>query len=96
MRYLPDNYRKTRIQVFVPDNVGNRSATDTAQNYVVFDPASMLVVPANSNAQRLGVGGPVRDVVRSVIKIISKEKKAPQQPAPPVPQPPKTTTHPGT
>jgi hypothetical protein len=69
VRYYPNSYKQTKIQVYVPAGVAD-SAGRALGNYVVFDPVSMLAVPANSNAQRLGVGGPVEDIVRSVIHTI--------------------------
>jgi hypothetical protein len=89
VRYLPTNYKQTKIQVFVPEGLVN-AAPQNDDDYVVFDPTSLVVVPANSNAQRLGIGGPILDVVRSVIIIIGskKEKPRPKQPTP-------TTGHPG-
>jgi len=76
VRYFPESYKQTRIQVYVPENVMDSAAHDT-EDYVVFDPASWVVVPAYSNAQRLGIGGPVLDIVRSVIHTIGKPKPAP-------------------
>ncbi|MBC6491505.1 hypothetical protein ACFSQD_12925 [Flavihumibacter stibioxidans] len=104
VRYYPDSYKKTKIQVYVP---GSKVPTDSAVfvdstvsadsavladstglavrtgNYIVFDPASMVIAPANTNAQRLGIGAPVVDIVRSVIKIIDRDKRKPSQPQPP-------------
>lgn len=82
VRYLPDNYQQTRIQVYVPDSMADVAAPDSGK-YVVFDPASWMVVPANSNAQRLGIGGPLRDIVRVVIRNIPQRKNTP----PPAPKP---------
>jgi hypothetical protein len=81
VRYLPSNYSNSKIQVYVPANVGD-SASQVRQEYTVFDPASTVVVPAHSNAQRLGVGGPIIDIVRVVIKTVGKN---PTQPTPPKP-----------
>lgn len=68
VRYFPINYQKIRIQVYVPagvlDSTGKRQG-----EYLIFDPSSWLAVPANSNAQRLGVGGPVVDIIKKVIQI---------------------------
>jgi hypothetical protein len=69
IRYIPNNYKQTRIQVYVPDGIVYSTAHETG-NYVVFDPTSWVVMPANSNAQRLGIGGPVLDIVRTVIRTI--------------------------
>jgi hypothetical protein len=97
IRYLPESYKKTTVQVYVPDSLMNnyrRSIQDEhetvhhiADNYLVFDPSGLVIHSANSNAQRLGVGGPVKDVVKSVIKILEKNKRtpAPQYPKPPKP-----------
>ena len=69
VRFVPNNYKQTKIQVYVPESVVDSAAHETG-NYLVFDPASWVVVPANSNAQRLGIGGPVLDIVRKVIRTI--------------------------
>ena len=69
VRYLPNNYKQTRIQVYVPDSIVDSTAHERG-NYIVFDPTSWVVIPANSNAQRLGIGGPVLDIVRKVIRTI--------------------------
>ena len=91
VRYYPGSYKQTRIQVYVPESAVP-ATTDSVATYLVFDPTSMVVVPANSDAQRLGVGAPVIDIVRSVIKVIGKVKpkaKEPKKETPP------TTGHPG-
>ncbi len=81
VRYLPHNYKQTRIQVYVPDSVV-ASAAYEPDSYIVFDPTSWVVVAANSNAQRLGIGGPVLDIVRSVIRTVKsgKERPRPKEP----------------
>jgi len=68
VRYFPVSYQKVRIQVYVPDGVLD-SAGKVNSEYLVFDPTGLQAVPANSNAQRLGIGGPFFDIVRAVIKI---------------------------
>jgi hypothetical protein len=68
VRHFPVSYQKIRIQVYVPEGVLD-SAGKVAGEYLVFDPAGLQSVPANSNAQRLGIGGPVVDIIRAVIKI---------------------------
>lgn len=68
VRYLPVNYQKVRIQVYVPDGVLDSSGKASGE-YLVFDPTGLQAIPANSNAQRLGIGGPFLDIVRAVIKI---------------------------
>jgi len=65
VRYLPASYQRVSIQVYVPEG----SADTTAGKYIIFDPVSMLAIPANSNAQRLGIGAPVIEIVRAIIKV---------------------------
>ncbi len=77
VRYFPSGYRNTRIQVYVPNDLLD-STNKKAGEYLVFDPTSKVIVPAYSNAQRLGIGGAVVEVIKEVIKI---EKKMPP-PAP--------------
>ena len=68
VRYFPESYKKVRIQVYVPDGV--LDADHKLNNdYVVFDPTGHQASPAFTNAQRLGVGTTVVDVVREVIKV---------------------------
>jgi hypothetical protein len=68
VRYFPVSYQKVRIQVYVPDAVTDTEGKVSGE-YMIFDPTGMQVIPANSNAQRLGIGGPFFDIVRAVIKI---------------------------
>lgn len=37
--------------------------------YVVFDPTGQQAIPAFTNAQRLGIGAPVLDIVRVIIQV---------------------------
>jgi hypothetical protein len=68
VRYFPASYKNVRIQVYVPDHVLD-STGKVSGEYLVFDPTGMQASPANSNAQRLGIGGTVLDIVRVVIEI---------------------------
>jgi hypothetical protein len=79
VRYLPSTYSNTKIQVYVPATIGD-SAAIAKNEYTVFDPASSVVVPAYSNAQRLGIGGPVIDIVRVVIKTAERKPSPPKPP----------------
>jgi hypothetical protein len=83
VRYFPQGYQRTKIQVYVPkgslDSDGKKSGS-----YLVFDPIYMMAVPANSNAQRLGIGAPVADVIRKVIQI---QKLPPTPKRPPANKP---------
>lgn len=85
IRYFPASYKKVKIQVYVPDSLLD---ADNKMNgeYVVFDPTGQQASPAFTNAQRLGIGAPVLDVVRAIIKVNK------QQPAPPKKTPAKTKT----
>jgi hypothetical protein len=70
-RYFAKGYQNVLIQVYVPEGL-----VDSKGDYLVFDPVSMLAIPANSNAQRLGIGAPVViDIVRKVIQI---ERRLPE------------------
>jgi len=71
VRYIPISYQKVRIQVYVPDGVLDSTGKISGE-YLVFDPTASQAIPANSNAQRLGVGGPVLDIVRIVIQLNKK------------------------
>jgi hypothetical protein len=78
VRYFPSSYQRTKIQVFVPkgslDEEGKQSGY-----HLLFDPVTMMAIPANSNAQRLGIGAPVVEVIRKVIEI-QKIPRAPKKP----------------
>jgi len=88
VRYFPDGYKNTKIQVYIPDGCLD-SSNKRSGEYVIFDPISMVIVPAFSDAQRLGIGGPVVEIIRQVIKI---EKSLP--PPPPRKQPENKPTKP--
>jgi hypothetical protein len=72
VRYFPESYKRVKIQVYVPADL----PTD---EYTVFDPTGSQVIPANSNAQRLGIGGVLVDVIKKVI-IINKKDRPKTQP----------------
>ena len=59
VRYYPVNYKKVKIQVYVPDGVNN----------VVFDPTGAQAIPSFTNSQRLGIGGPLLDMVRVIVQV---------------------------
>jgi hypothetical protein len=81
VRYFPESYKKVKIQVYVPDNLLD-AENKLNHEYVVFDPTGRQAIPAFTNAQRLGIGAPVIDMIRTVIKIN-------KQPAPPKKMPKK-------
>ena len=97
LRYFPSSYQHVKVQVFVPEGT---LASKNAEEYLLFDPVTMMAVPTNSNSQRLGIGAPVLDVVRKIIQIQSTPatpKKPPVQPSnPKTPANPKTPSNPKT
>jgi hypothetical protein len=86
LRVFPVSYQKVRMQVYVPDGVLD-SAGKVNNDYVVFDPTGLQAVPANSNAQRLGIGGPVLDIVKVIIDI-NRDRSVPRT-KPDVKRPPR-------
>jgi hypothetical protein len=77
VRYFPSSYQRTRIQVYVPKGTLDQDGKKSG-NYLTFDPVTMMATPANSNAQRLGIGAPVAVVLRKVIQI-NKSTPAPKK-----------------
>ena len=88
VRYFPNGYKNVKIQVYAPESCFDSTALKTG-SHITFDPTSMVIVPAYSDAQRLGIGGPVVEIIRQVIKI---EKSLP--PPPPRKQPDSKPTKP--
>jgi hypothetical protein len=84
VRYFPVSYKSVKMQVYVPDDLLD-SAGKVNGEFLVFDPGGTQVIPANSNAQRLGVGGTVVDIIRKVIIINRQNKPQPKK----VPETPK-------
>lgn len=79
VRYFPKGYQVVKVQVFVP--AGTLDSAGLADGrYLLFDPVSTMAVPANSNAQRLGVGAPVVDVIRTIIQIHNSTENRKSQP----------------
>lgn len=68
VRHIPVSYQKIKIQVYVPADVLDADGKKSGE-YLVFDPVGLQTVPVNTNAQRLGIGAPVVDIIREVIKI---------------------------
>jgi hypothetical protein len=68
VRYFPLNYQKVRIQVFVPEGLVD-SEGKVRDEYLVFDPTGKQAIPAFTNAQRLGIGAPFLNVVRTIIEV---------------------------
>ena len=78
VRYFPVSYKKVKMQVYVPDGLLD-STGKVAGEYLVFDPIASQAIPANSNAQRLGVGAPVLDIVRIIIEVNKKNTPPPSR-----------------
>jgi hypothetical protein len=78
VRYFPASYQQVKIQVYVP--AGAADSTGQTGTLLLFNPAAMMAIPVNSNAQRLGIGASVLD---AVIKIIQVEKRTPANPKQP-------------
>ena len=54
--------------MYVPDGILDGEGKSSGE-YLVFDPVGLQTIPVSSNSQRLGIGGPVVDIIRNVIKI---------------------------
>jgi hypothetical protein len=81
VRFIPESYKKVRIQVYVPNDLLD-AENKLDGEYLVFDPTGQQGIPTFTNAQRLGIGSPVFDIVRAVIKInkpLPPPKKVPQK-----------------
>lgn len=95
VRYFPLGYKRVKIQVYVPEGLldaDNKAGGD----YVVFDPTGQQAYPAFTNAQRLGVGAPVIEIVRVIIQVnkeLGRPRRVPDRKKP-EPTNPKTPTHP--
>jgi hypothetical protein len=81
VRYFPVSYKKVRIQVYVPDSLMDAEGKVSGE-YLVFDPTGQQAIPAFTNAQRLGIGAPVPDIVRIIINVnkgTNHPKKIPEK-----------------
>ena len=67
VRYFPESYKKLKVQVYVPNDILDKE-NKLNGDYLIFDPTGLEAIPAYTNAQRLGIGAPVIDIVRTVIK----------------------------
>lgn len=68
IRYLPASYKQVKIQVYVPDGLLD-TANKVNGDYLVFDPTGLQAIPAFTNAQRLGIGAPVKEIIRVIIQV---------------------------
>jgi hypothetical protein len=89
LRYYPASYKQLKVQVYVPDAVTSASAI-AAGKYLLFDPVLLMAAPANSNAQHLGIGAPVIEILRKVIQVNTNGPKLPQPKT--TPKNPKTSS----
>jgi hypothetical protein len=80
LRYFPSGYQHVKIQVYVPQGSLDSSGKKLGE-YLLFDPVTMMAIPAHSNSQRLGIGAPAIDVIRKIIQI---QKVPPSPKRPPV------------
>lgn len=78
VRYFPVSYKKVRIQVYVPQGLLDAEGKHNGE-HVVFDPTGQQAMPAYTNAQRLGVGAPIGEIVRVIIQV-SKKPNTSKQP----------------
>jgi hypothetical protein len=84
LRYFPSGYQHVKIQVYVPQGtMAGRSPDD----YLLFDPVTMMAIPAHSNSQRLGIGAPVINIVRTIIHMQKSPSAPPNPKTPPVKNP---------
>jgi len=83
LRYFPSSYQHVKVQVYVPQGTVEKNLN----GYLLFDPITMMAIPANSNSQRLGIGAPTIDVLRKIIQIQ-------KLPPPPMKKPPVKTENP--
>lgn len=82
LRYFPSGYQQVKIQVYVPKGTLDSAGMQNG-HYLLFDPVNQMAVPANSNAQCLGIGAPVAEVIRKIIRIQQDiPKPQPKQPTP--------------
>lgn len=81
VRYFPESYQKVKVQVYIPDGLLD-SNNQLNNDYVVFEPTGKQAIPAFTNAQRLGIGSTVLDIVRIVIKTKKRSNPTPPPPAP--------------
>ena len=79
VRYFPESYKKVRMQIYVPDGLLD-SDGKVGGEYLVFDPTGQQAIPAYTNAQRLGIGGPLLDIVKVIIQVHKKASTVKRSP----------------
>ena len=68
-----------KIQIFVPDGLLDAEGKMNG-DYLVFDPTATQANPAFTNAQRLGVGAPVKEIVRIIVQVSKNPRPQPKSP----------------
>ena len=87
VRYFPASYKKVRIQIYVPEGLSDSTGKVNGE-YLVFDPTGQQAIPAFTNAQRLGIGAPVLEVIKVIVQVNKKIGPMPKSPNPtPAPAP---------
>jgi hypothetical protein len=81
LRYFPNGYQQVKIQLYVPAGTLDSTGMQNG-NYLLFDPVNRMAAPANSNAQRLGIGAPVAEIIRKIIRIQKGPGTVKKQPVP--------------
>lgn len=84
IRYFPASYKKVKIQVYVPDGLLDADSKLNG-DYLLFDPTGQQANPAFTNAQKLGVGAPVKEIVRIIVEV--NKKAGPSRPKSQQPKP---------
>lgn len=95
IRYLPMSYQQVKIQVYVPDGLLD-TANKVKGEYLVFDPTGLQAIPAFTNAQRLGIGAPVKEIIRVIIQVNQRKPvpvKKPKKSSVPQPKNPKEVSN---
>jgi hypothetical protein len=89
IRFFPKGYQRTTIQVYLPADSSMATGSEAIVRSVLFQPSNIVAMPANSKAQRIGIGGPWGiSKPRNIFKY-----PLPQFPKPiPLPKPRKTKT----
>ncbi|HEX6179682.1 MAG TPA: hypothetical protein VFZ47_00475 [Chitinophagaceae bacterium] len=79
IRYFPASYKKVKIQIFVPEGLLD-AENKVNGDYLLFDPTATQANPAFTNAQRLGVGAPVKEIVRIIVQVSKNPRPQPKSP----------------
>ena len=64
----------------MPDNVLDSTGKLNGE-YLIFDPTGQQAIPAFTNAQRLGIGVPVKDIIKVIVEVSKKKDTRRKTPA---------------